>query len=135
MSVDMATSVPDRSLYVAPSSSVLARACVRAGECRWETLAQGMSAEKFLLLKPLIRGEDYPLRFQSRGYGVIDMAERDPTLAFSRAFIHPGDCAPDRPVSEHHPQVFACGRLGAQSSKCLIGRASLIHLRTGWRPG
>src|SRR5690606_25032009 len=62
----MPTSVPYRSLYVAPSSSVLARACLRAGGCRWESLAQGMSAENFLPLKPLIGGEDYlqpaPLR-------------------------------------------------------------------------
>jgi hypothetical protein len=46
-----------------------------------------------------------PLRFFQRGlwsdrHGVI---ERDPTLAFSRAFTDPGDFAQDQPVPKHHP--------------------------------
>ena len=44
-------------------------------------------------------------------HGVI---ERDPTLAFSRPFIDPGDLPQDRLIPEYHSQIPAPGRCGAE---------------------
>ena len=44
-------------------------------------------------------------------HGVI---ERDPTLAFSRASIDPGDLPQDRLISEYHPQISTRRRRGAE---------------------
>ncbi|CUX66644.1 hypothetical protein AGR4C_pa70062 [Agrobacterium tumefaciens str. Kerr 14] len=42
------------------------------------------------------------------------ITERDPALAFPRAFIDPGDLPQDRPFPEYHPQIPACRRRGAE---------------------
>ncbi len=42
------------------------------------------------------------------------VTERNPTLAFSRAHIDPGDLPQDRPIPEYHPQIPAPERCGTE---------------------
>lgn len=67
--------------------------------------------------------EPCPACFQrglrSDRHGVI---ERDPTLAFSRTFIDPGDWSQDWSVPEYRAQISALGECGAsvQSSRATV---------------